>query len=47
MSTKKLINCGERTVQSMYRVSIRDICTEYGIDIGQKIEVFIRIKEVE
>lgn len=46
MSTTKLVNCGQRTVQSMYRVSIRDICTSENISIGDKIEVYIRkVKE--
>jgi hypothetical protein len=38
----KLINCGERNVQSMYRVSLKDICMKYGIDIGDSVEVFIK-----
>ena len=42
MSTPKLINCGQRTVQSMYRVSLRDICTGEKIKVGDKIEVFIK-----
>lgn len=42
MSTRKSINCGQRTVQTMYRVSLRDICTSEGIEIGDKIEIFIK-----
>jgi len=46
MSTEKsLINCGLRTVQSTGRVSIKDICTEYKIKEGQKVEIYIRIPE--
>jgi hypothetical protein len=30
----------------MFRVSLRDICTDEGIEIGDKIEVFIKkVKE--
>jgi hypothetical protein len=48
MSTKdKIINCGQRTIQSMYRISIRDICTAYNIKKGQKVEVWIKIVEDE
>lgn len=47
MSTKKyLINCGLRTVQSTCRISIKDMCTAYGIKEGQKIEVYIKLPEV-
>lgn len=40
-----LINCGLRTVQSLCRISIKDMCTKYGIEPGQDVEVFIRIPE--
>jgi len=39
----KCINCGERNIQTMYRVSIKDICDKYGINIGDSVEVFIKI----
>jgi len=37
-----LINCGERTVQVMHRVALKDITTAHGIKQGDRIEVFIR-----
>jgi hypothetical protein len=47
ISDEELINCGLRTVQSICRVSIKDICTEYGIKEGQKVEVYIKVKNAK
>lgn len=37
-----LINCGERTVQKLHRVTIKDVCTTYGILEGDRVEVYIK-----
>lgn len=42
MSNGDFINCGERNVQTMYRVSLKDICVKYEIEIGDSVEVFIK-----
>ena len=38
----KLINCGERNIQSMYRISLKDICDRYGIKLGDTVEVYLK-----
>ena len=40
--TDGVINCGERTVQALYRVALQDICTAHGIDVGTRVEVWIK-----
>ena len=44
MSIKEedLINCGERSVQKLFRVALRDICQNNGIKERDVIEVFIK-----
>lgn len=39
---EELVNCGERSVQALYRVSLQDICTAHGIDVGTRVEVWIK-----
>lgn len=39
-----LINCGERSVQSNFRIAIRDICARHGVKVGESVEVFIKVK---
>lgn len=36
------INCGERKVQTGFRVVLRDICKRYGINEGDSVEVYIK-----
>ena len=36
------INCGERRVQQLKRISLKDVLDDYEIEVGSKIEVFIR-----
>lgn len=43
MGETPMINCGERTVQKLYRVSIRDICVNHKLPVGSRVEVYIRI----
>ena len=40
--TEDLINCGERTVQVMYRIALQDICRVHGIKPGDNVEVYIK-----
>ncbi len=40
-----MINCGERKIQKLYRISLRDICEEYYLKEGDRIEVYIKIPE--
>ena len=42
MVLEDLINCGERTVQKLYRVSLRDVCERYDIKEGDAVEVYIK-----
>jgi bifunctional DNA-binding transcriptional regulator/antitoxin component of YhaV-PrlF toxin-antitoxin module len=37
-----LINCGERRIQKLFRITLSDICERYGIHEGDAVEVFIR-----
>jgi len=37
-----LINCGERTIQVLGRISIKDILEDKGLNIGDKVEVFLK-----
>lgn len=41
--TRRLINCGECTVQNLHRVSIRGTCVRHGISPGDTVEVYIEI----
>ena len=36
------INCGERKLQTGFRVVLRDICNRYGIKEGDSVEVYIK-----
>lgn len=38
----ELINCGERKVQKIGRIALKDIIDRYGIKEGDVIEVFIK-----
>lgn len=38
----KLINCGERRIQVLSRIALRDICERHWIDVGDIVEVYIR-----
>jgi len=40
-----LINCGERKIQTLFRIALKDICERYGILEGDAVEVFIRKTE--
>ena len=40
--TKDLINCGERTVQTLHRIALQDICRVYDIKPGDNVEVWIK-----
>ena len=40
--TEDLINCGERTVQTLHRIALQDICRAYGIKPGDNVEVYIK-----
>ena len=37
-----LINCGERKVQKIGRIAIKDIIDRYSIKEGDPVEVFIK-----
>lgn len=41
----ELINCGERNVQTLFRVALRDICERHGILIGDAVEVYIKLSD--
>ena len=38
----ELINCGERKVQKIGRIAIKDIVDRYDIKEGSTVEVFIK-----
>ena len=38
----ELINCGERKVQKIGRIAIKDIIDRYDIEEGSTVEVFIK-----
>jgi len=40
-----LINCGERKIQKLDRISIGDICDRYGLNPGDAVEVYIKISK--
>lgn len=40
-----LINCGERKIQILFRIALKDICERYDIKEGDAVEVFIRKTE--
>lgn len=42
-----LINVGERFVQAQYRVNLQNICKAHGIEVGDRIEVWIKKVETE
>lgn len=42
INESELINCGERKIQKLHRVTLRDICQHNGIKEGDIIEVFIK-----
>jgi hypothetical protein len=43
-----MINCGERTVQALHRVALQDICKVHDIEVGKRVEVWIKkVKMVE
>jgi len=37
-----LINCGERKIQTLFRIALKDICERHKIKEGDAVEVFIR-----
>ncbi len=37
-----LINCGERKIQTLFRIALKGICERYDIKEGDAVEVFIR-----
>lgn len=39
---EETINCGQRLIQTGFRVTLRDICKRNDIDEGDVIEVFIQ-----
>lgn len=41
----ELINCGIRRVQTLDRISLHDICNLYSINVGDTVEVYIKVKE--
>jgi hypothetical protein len=43
----KLIYCGKKTLQKLWRVSLRDICSIHGLKEGQRVKVWIEIIEDE
>lgn len=42
-----MINCGERTVQALHRVALQDICRAHGIEVGDRVVVWIEKQSVE
>ena len=38
----EMINCGERRVQTLRRVAIQDICQAHDIEVGDRVEVWIK-----
>ena len=40
--SEDLINCGQRRVQKLHRVAIRDICKNHDIEQGELVEVYIK-----
>jgi hypothetical protein len=38
----ELINCGQRTIQVMGRIAIKDIMETNNLKVGDKIEVFLK-----
>ena len=43
--TEDLINCGERTVQTLHRIALQDICKRHGVEVGDNVEVYIKKTE--
>ena len=43
----EMINCGERMVQSIGRIALKDMLERHGIKKGDHIEVFIKKIEVQ
>ena len=43
--TEDLINCGERTVQTLHRIALQDICRGHDIKPGDNVEVWIKKTE--
>lgn len=37
-----LINCGERKIQTLFRIALKDICERHDIVEGGVVEVYIR-----
>lgn len=42
---KNLINCGERTIQKMGRISIKAFLEQNGLKEGDIVEVFLKKRE--
>ena len=40
-----LINCGERNIQKLFRITLKDVCERYEIKEGDAVEVFIKKAE--
>ena len=40
-----IVNCGERKIQTLFRIALKDICERHGIQEGDAVEVFIRKRE--
>lgn len=38
----EVIECGQRKVQTLYRVSLRDICENNEIEVGDIVTIYIK-----